>query len=180
MQTGKKTIRNSSNGRYMDFVRPAKKKPAKATKKPAIIKATRITNEVFDPEIDDIESINSLKSSVVGTSRSKPEKKPASVAKPRPVKESYPFIASVNVDKRPLSPYVPSNNAAASRPTKNVYSSPAKPIKKVKKLTDRSEKKATKVVEPSEKSGLSLAIIIIITVILGAAAGIGAYLLLPH
>ncbi len=180
MQTGKKTTKNSSKGRYMDIIRPAKKKSTKTARKPAIIEATRVTTEVFDPEIDDVETIDELEFSVARASRPKPASKPAPAAKPRPVRKSYPFIASVNVDKRPLSPYVPSNNAAASRPAKNIYSTPAKPIKKVKKSADKSEKKVAKVVEPSEKSGLSLVIIIIITVILGAAAGVGAYLLLPH
>lgn len=158
----------------MDIIRPAQKKP-KTVKRPAVIEATRVTAEVYDPEIDDVETIDELEYSI--TSAPKPAPRP--VPKPRPVKKSYPFITSVNVDKRPLSPYVPANNAAASRPAKNIYSAPAKPLKKVKKTTD-SKEKSTKIVESPKQSGLSLVIIIIITVILGAAAGVGAYLLLPH
>ncbi len=184
MQTGKNTSKISSKGRYMDIIRPAQKKP-KTVKRPAVIEATRVTAEVYDPEIDDVETIDELEYSIASVPRPTPKPTPkprptiASAPRPRPVKKSYPFITSVNVDKRPLSPYVPANNAAASRPAKNVYSAPAKPLKKVKKTTD-SKEKSTKIVESPKQSGLSLVIIIIITVILGAAAGVGAYLLLPH
>ncbi|MBQ6510487.1 hypothetical protein IJI94_00770 [Candidatus Saccharibacteria bacterium] len=181
MQTGKKTTRNSSKGKYMDIIRPAQKSP-RSTKRPVIIEATRVTNEVFDPEIDDnIETLDELEFRVAPTPKPQPAKKPAPVTpRPRQTRKEYPFISSVNVDKRPLSPYVPKNSAAPARPEKNVYSAPAKPLKKVKKSAKKADKKATKVVEPPKKQGLSLAIIIIITVLLGAAAGVGAYLLLPH
>ncbi len=173
MQTEKRQARTSSKGKYMDIIRPAKK-TRRPARKPAIIEATRVTTEVFDPELDDIETMEELELSVK-------QPKPAPVAKkPRPVRKEYPFIASVNVDKRPLSPYVPKRSAEPARPAKNVYSAPAKPLKKVKKSEEKAAKKSTKIVEPSKKSGLSLAIIIIITVILGAAAGICAYLILPH
>lgn len=181
MQAGKKTTRNSSKGRYMDIIRPAQKtnKTNRTVKRPAIIEATHVTTEIYDPEIDDVETIDELEYGVVGTP--KPQSAPAAPKKPRQLVKEYPFITSVNVDKRPLSPYVPKNGAASSRPVKNVYSTPAKPLKKVKKSTTKPEKKkSAKVVETPKKSGLSLAIIILITVILGAAAGVGAYLLLPH
>ena len=54
-------------------------------------------------------------------------------------------------------------------------------VKEAKKAPKKSTKKDPVVVidQPKKSSGLSLAVIIILTIILGAAVGAGAYFLLP-
>lgn len=81
-----------------------------------------------------------------------------------------PFIASVSVEKRPLSDSIPEYHV---RTTKNVYTKekiiPEEPAAPVTIISN----------PPAKKSKAALVAIIILTIILGAAVGTIAYLLLP-
>lgn len=107
-----------------------------------------------------------------------------------------PFLPSYSVDKRPLSSsvkpketnnfeklsYLGVSDASSEKPRKNVYEktpeielSSADAHKKSKKKS-----KTVKIIDDSDKkSGLPLVIIILLTIILGAAVGAGVYFLLP-
>ena len=80
-----------------------------------------------------------------------------------------PFLTSVTVEKRPLSGSTP------EVPVKNVY--PDQPLESALTL---SPKEPTKIIKKKQKSsgGLSF-VIILLTIILGAAVGVVAYYLLP-
>lgn len=76
-----------------------------------------------------------------------------------------PFISSVNVEKRPLSSHIPERGHPKE---KNVYTATKHEIKE--------ENIPTKVVSPKPKSGFGLVLIILLTILLGAAVGAGVYL----
>lgn len=75
-----------------------------------------------------------------------------------------PFLASVNVDKRPLSPSAPSH------PSKNVYQKAAVDAARA------SVAHTTVVPAAKDRSKLPMIALIILTVLLGAAVGAAAYL----
>ena len=104
-----------------------------------------------------------------------------------------PFLASYNVDKRPLSSSVPKDNKKNfekvkfdaekaikledSLPKKNLYEK-----KSASTPEEKKKKRAEEVVvidEEDKKSGIPTIIIALLTIILGAAAGVGIYFLLP-
>lgn len=71
-----------------------------------------------------------------------------------------PFLKSVKVEKRPLS---------NSIPQKNIYERPVESIRPVRRPDP------VRIVPKAKKNGLSLALIILITIILGIAAGVGVF-----
>ena len=104
-----------------------------------------------------------------------------------------PFLPNVSVEKRGLSNSVPEKkksnfeavsyrgvNDASEKPRKNVYEK-----KEIIDLESNSKKKkkspkTVKIIDNKEKkSGVPLAVIIILTIVLGAVAGAGVYFLLP-
>jgi len=104
--------------------------------------------------------------------------------------KSSPFLKNYSIDKRPLSNSVPkksdshfekisflgvSDASPERKLEKNVYEKPAKDKKKSK-----HEKSPVKIIDNSKKSsGLPLVIIILLTIVLGAAVGAGIYFILP-
>ena len=106
-----------------------------------------------------------------------------------------PFLPNYNIDKRPLSSSVPEkksehfekvsylgvSDSASEKPRKNVYEK--KEIIDLEPEPKSAKKKKNKTVKiidhPDKKSGIPLFLIIIITIILGAAVGAGVYFLLP-
>lgn len=131
---------------------------------------------------------------------SKPTEKPEPKAKSNdsaPDNNAYslggksPFITNYNVDKRPLSNSVPAkkkddnfeklsflgvNDTNESGHHKNVY-------KRDDDSRDKPEKKKNKTVriidDEAEGKGMPIWLIIILTIILGAAVGAGVYFILP-
>ena len=184
--------------RYMDFMGPATVAPRKTSGDPLANRpATRIAKKPAvkstpKPSIATVKPVKTV---------------PAKPAKPSPKKDSdvlakkaaaalsgsslnadlkaskytlsgkSPFLSSYNVEKRPLSDSI-KEKKVEEIPKKNVYE---KPKKSTEKPDKKSSKKEPVVVidQPKNSSGLSLVIIIILTVILGAAVGAGAYFLLP-
>ncbi|MBQ7802845.1 hypothetical protein IJ380_03260 [Candidatus Saccharibacteria bacterium] len=102
-----------------------------------------------------------------------------------------PFLPNYSIDKRPLSNSVPEkkkqenfeklsflgvSESSESTRKKNVYEKNEKKDEKGKK----KEKKPVKIIEDSDKkSGMPLFLVIILTIILGAAVGAGVYFILP-
>ena len=98
-----------------------------------------------------------------------------------------PFLPNYTIDKRPLSNSVPAKKKDANfeklsflgvsdeTPSKkNIYE------KKSAKSTKESEKPPVKIIDDSgKKRGVPTWLVIIITIILGAAVGAGVYFLLP-
>ena len=104
-----------------------------------------------------------------------------------------PFLPHYNIDKRPLSNSVPKKNGEQfeklsylgvseqghdSARKKNIYHRSEK-SDDPKESKDRKEKAVKIIDNDSEKRGVPIWLIIIITIILGAAAGAGVYFLLP-
>ncbi|MBQ6396027.1 hypothetical protein IJH89_00370 [Candidatus Saccharibacteria bacterium] len=111
-----------------------------------------------------------------------------------------PFLPSYNIDKRPLSSSVREkkddnyeklsflgvSDASSERPRKNVYEKSkksdlkSKAGEKSKKSEKSSPKKTVRIIDaPEEKTGLPLPVVMLITILLGAAVGAGVYFLLP-
>ena len=147
--------------RYMDFV--PNKKPTAATARPVI---GRPTSEVSRPRPAAARPVTPK------TAAKKPASHPVKSAAPDAASYTLggksPFLTSVNVEKRPLS------GVKSDIPQKNTYkkSPTAKPAEK---------KDPVKIVQKPQKKGNGLAtfFIIVLTIILGAAAGAAAYFLLP-
>jgi len=100
-----------------------------------------------------------------------------------------PFLPNYTVDKRPLSNSVPAKKKDANfeklsflgvgedtSPKKNVYEKKpeAKNDKKAKK-----DKSVRVIDDTKKKRGIPVAVVILLTIILGAAVGAGVYFLLP-
>ncbi len=104
-----------------------------------------------------------------------PELKAAGEKKPMPPRYTpgsrMPFITT-NVDKRPLSPDVPEHSESGIKSTKNTYSQ-----KRVVKDEEKQDP-VTIIEKPKKGSFWKTFLIVVITIILGAAVGGGAYLLL--
>lgn len=139
-----------SHARYMDFIAP-KKKP---------IPSGRPTREVAKKPVE--KPVEKPAPKVVKTPVKAPE---APDASKYTLGGKSPFLKSVTVEKRPLSDSVAK---------KNVY--PEKPVEKVEE-----KKEPTKIIKKKEKrgGGFGLFLIIILTIILGAAVGVAAYFMLP-
>lgn len=111
-----------------------------------------------------------------------------------------PFLPSYNIDKRPLSSSVREkkddnyeklsflgvSDVSSERPRKNVYEkskksdSKLKTGEKSKKSEKPSPKKTVRIIDaPEERTGLPLPVVMLITILLGAAVGAGVYFLLP-
>ena len=103
-----------------------------------------------------------------------------------------PFLPNYSVDKRPLSDSVPTKKRdnyeklsflgvdEKSTPRKNVYDKPAEPAEKPEKDKKDKEPKTVKVIDDTKKKrGIPTWLVIILTIILGAAVGAGVYFLLP-
>ncbi len=84
-----------------------------------------------------------------------------------------PFLTSYNIEKRPLSSSVKAQKVEEI-PKKNRY-------EKQEKITEKKVKKdpVTIIDKPKKSGGFGLFLIILLTIILGAAVGAGAYFLLP-
>lgn len=154
-------------GRYMDFVRVPKKRQARPAPQPA---PTSVAPEPVAPPPKPatpptiVTQVETIEQTTIIKTPAAPD------ANAYTLGGKSPFMTSVNVEKRPLSPFVPK---ATDRPNKNVYSRPETPAKTPSQpveIVDNARK----------KSNLGLAIAIIITIILGAIAGAAAYLFLPH
>lgn len=105
-----------------------------------------------------------------------------------------PFLTNYSVDKRPLSNSIPKDNKKnfskityegdkVSEPKEEL---PRKNVYEKKSLDTPSKKKETKERSPvtiiedeGEKGGVPIIVIIILTIILGAAVGAGIYFILP-
>lgn len=104
-----------------------------------------------------------------------------------------PFLENYTVDKRPLSNSVPDkktsnfekisflgvNEPSAESGHKNVYEK--KELEKSEEKKDKKKKeKEVKIIDDSDqKKGIPIIVVILITIILGAAVGAGVYFLLP-
>lgn len=100
-----------------------------------------------------------------------------------------PFLPNYSVDKRPLSDSVPTKKrdnyeklsflGVDEKPTprKNVYDKPAEPAEKPEK--DKRPKTVKVIDDTKKKRGIPTWLVIILTIILGAAVGAGVYFLLP-
>ncbi len=149
-------------GRYMDFVRVPKKRQARPAPQPAPTSVAPPPKPATPPTI--VTQVETIEQTTIIKTPAAPD------ANAYTLGGKLPFLNSVNVEKRPLSPFVPK---ATDRPNKNVYSRPETPAKTPSQpveIVDNARK----------KSNLGLAIAIIITIILGAIAGAAAYLFLPH
>ncbi|MBR3320006.1 hypothetical protein IKG20_01745 [Candidatus Saccharibacteria bacterium] len=121
------------------------------------------------------------------------EKKPSRAKEPYPSKKS-PFLPNYTVDKRPLSNSIPPKKkdnfeklsylGVPEQPQdehvrkKNVYDKKSEKSKDSKEKTEES--KTVKVIDDSKKKhGIPVIIVILLTIILGAAVGAGVYFLLP-
>ena len=144
------------NKKYMDFV-PVTPKPAPA--KPAKKKvATGARKEVSELEISEMFEMKRerARAGVTNTSSAKRANVGAfEVPKAR-------FVNTEKVTKRPLS--------------KNVY--PKKVV--VPEVAEKPSKPVTIINKPEKDSKMGMVVAIIITIILGAAAGTVAFLLLPN
>lgn len=92
-------------------------------------------------------------------------------ARPSSTKKS-PFISSANVDKRPLSPFVPETSSAGIKSTKNNYSRQDA----LKSHPSKSHSPAVIISPTSTKANISLVIAIISTIIFGGIVGAVIYL----
>ena len=103
-----------------------------------------------------------------------------------------PFLPNYTIDKRPLSDSVPAKKkdsyenlsflGVSDDPSsrKNVYQKHATPKEDAAKDADKPKKKSVKVIDDTKKKrGVPTWLVIIITIILGAAVGAGVYFLLP-
>ena len=130
-------------------------------------------------------------------SASKTAKKSQSASEKSPDNNAYslggksPFLPNVSVEKRGLSKSVPEKkkdnfetvsylgvNDASEKSRKNVYEK--KEIIDLESDKPKAKQKTVKIIDNKEKkSGIPLVIIIILTIVLGAAVGTGVYFLLP-
>ena len=78
-----------------------------------------------------------------------------------------PFLKSVSVEKRPLSHEIKKNVYKKSTPPAPITEQPAAPVTIIKQ-------------EKEKKSTFGLVVVIIVSIILGAATGTAAFFLLPH
>ena len=146
--------------------KPEEKKPVKTTDKPVDNLAKKASDALAGRKSPDAPDGNSY--SLSGKS---------------------PFLPNYTIDKRPLSSSVPEKkkeenfeklsflgvSETSDKPRKNVYEK-----KEDEKKGKKKEKKPVKIIDDSDKkSGLPLFVIIILTIILGAAVGAGVYFLLP-
>ncbi|MBQ3261453.1 hypothetical protein IJH29_02240 [Candidatus Saccharibacteria bacterium] len=103
-----------------------------------------------------------------------------------------PFLPSYQIEKRPLSSSVPPkkkeanfeklsflgvSEASEEKPHKNDYTK--RESKKSKKSSKDSSRPVKIIDDAKPKSGFPLILIILLTIILGAAVGAGVYFLLP-
>ena len=159
------------NKRYMDFV-PARS-VKKTTKKPEDKSASRIASKAVAPdkkattEVSELEVSEIFEQRVVkpraGVTTSKKE------AKSTTVEDYKPKFVKTEVKKRPLSP-----NSRKIVATKNTY-----PKKETDAAKVESKGPVTIINKPEKDSKVGLIVTIIVTIILGAAAGTVAFLLLP-
>lgn len=105
-----------------------------------------------------------------------------------------PFLANYSVDKRPLSNSVPKDNkknfskiayegekvsdSKEELPKKNVYEKKDS-VFSAKKKEAKERTPVTIIEDEGKNSGIPIIVIIILTVILGAAVGAGVYFILP-
>ena len=153
----------ASRDLYADAIDPNKAKPVTANKTP-----------------DDL----AIKASAALSGNSKPAEKSSGGNK-------SPFLPNYNIDKRPLSNSVPAkkndgqfeklsylgvSDQGHDSSHKNIYRRKAE-----ESADDNSKNDAVKIVDnETEKHGMPVWLIIIITIILGAAVGAGVYFLLPQ
>ena len=144
------------NKRYMDFVpskRTAVKKAKKTVEKPKVSKVRAVPSggEVKLGVVEELKS-TSVKPVEKPVEKSKDDSKTFKVPK-------SPFINQEKVVKRPLS--------------KNVYQ------KEIVVPKEEPKGPVTIIAKPEKDAHVSLVVAIILTIILGAAAGTIAFLLLP-
>ncbi len=156
------------NKKYMDFVPVGAKKPVKAKNSvKKIPEKAKSANKVTTPLVKTENSnIKEIKAKKISTRRvtgvvEKPVEKPKKVST---VKNSFnvpnpQFINQEKISKRPLS--------------KNVYQ------KKIEEFKEEPKGPVTIISKPEKDSKVGLIVTIILTIILGAAAGTVAFLLLP-
>lgn len=146
------------NRQYIDFV-PVKEKATVAPKKPVakpankttVVRSARRVTEVNELEIN----------KMFGARDVKPKAGVTTVRNRRAVDNGvHPRFVRTEVEKRPLS-----KNVTQKRVVIPKQEAPSKPVKIIHK--------------PEKDSRVGLIVTIIITIILGAAAGTVAFLLLP-
>lgn len=144
------------NKKYMDFVPATAKKPV-LVKKPATRSGGRVVSS-GKKDVDELEISKMFEM--------KRERKPAGVTTGKDAggfeAQRARFVNTEKVAKRPLS--------------KNVY--PKKVM--VPEEVEKPSKPVTIINKPEKDSKMGMVVAIIITIILGAAAGTVAFLLLPN
>ena len=99
-----------------------------------------------------------------------------------------PFLSSYNIDKRPLSNSVPAKNAAGTFERVSYLGVKDTPSR-VQSLNEAAEEKASEaeskkpvriIDDTRQRAGLPPIVIILLTMLAGAAAGAGVYFLLPR
>jgi hypothetical protein len=89
-----------------------------------------------------------------------------------------PFIETVNIPKRPLSPDVPSESERAIRSSKNIYSSRSPLVSRPEKSSaEATNSKKDKKVKKSRRFDWFSALIVLLIVIFGSAIGFILYIL---
>ena len=184
----------------------AKRPPVKPAAKPADKSSVKVEKTAEKPMISrkpatsrDLYPTKSPAVKPAEKSTEKPAAKPASKKPDTPDNNSYslggksPFLPNVSVEKRGLSDSVPDKkpehfekvsylgvNDSSEKSRKNVYDKKEIIDLEPESKKKHKEKKPVKIIDNKEKkSGFPLALIIILTIILGAAVGAGVYFLLP-
>lgn len=162
--------------------RPAPK-PAEKSPEPKILYPTKTTDKPVD------KTAKLASAALSGRS-----------AKDTPDNNAYtlsgksPFLPSYSVDKRPLSNSIPekkkddnfeklsflgvSDTSPEKGRKKNVYEK-SSVAKTSEKKSDKKQKPVRVIDDTKKKSGLPLIVIILLTIIFGAAVGAGVYFILP-
>ncbi len=169
------------NKRYIDFVPKAASTPATSTAPKATPKSEEAPTLRPAAKFIDITAVKAKKLTRMPLPKKKPaEKKPEKSVQPAKKTEDKAMKAAVedahNLDKKLKIPKVSFVNTEKiiKRPlSKNVYT------KKIESPKEEPKGPVTIIAKPEKDSKASLIVTIIITIILGAAAGTVAFLLLP-
>ncbi len=155
------------NKKYMDFV-PAKTAPAKKTAERNFVNKTanRATTSVATREMDELE-ISKL-------FEARPVRTQAGVSKPT---ANANRKKNISVFQAPTARFVNTEKVAKRPLSKNVYPKRAVVPKAVE---EQPHKPVTIINKPEKDSKMGMVAAIVITIILGAAAGTVAFLLLPN
>jgi hypothetical protein len=149
------------NRQYIDFV-PVKEKAVSTVKKQSVGTGAKRTSTVVRQRTE----VNELEVSKVFAAREVKPRAGVTTVKNRNVvsNDVRPRFVRTEVEKRPLSKSVAQKKIVSGAP-KQEQEAPSKPV--------------TIIHKPEKDSKVGLIVTIIITIILGAAAGTVAFLLLP-